>query len=64
MKPQHIIKLEYADLKVTIESFSKGSTLDAFLLGSTIIEKTQELGYVKPSFNIQVPIPKTETRES
>jgi len=55
-KPKFQITLEYADLKVTIETnnIHRGADADCFLLASACMEKRHELGnYGKPKVNIE-----------
>jgi len=55
---EYIIVLEYSNLKVTIRAKSYDATLGAYLLGCSVIEDAQELGFLKPKLTTTALIPK------
>jgi len=48
LKTPYTIILEYANLKITIEAKTYESTLEAYLIGNSVIEEAQKLGFIKP----------------
>lgn len=47
MKPYNVT-IEYKHLKITIEATSPDTIIDAYLIGSGVIEGASKLGQVKP----------------